>query len=49
MYPWEKDIFDLYDEAMERAYELAWSDEESDEEGDDEQPSSKLQKERNKK
>lgn len=32
MYPWEKDIFDLYDEAMERAYELAWADEESEEE-----------------
>lgn len=36
MYPWEKDIFDLYDEAMERAYELAWADDESDEEDDEE-------------
>jgi hypothetical protein len=32
MYKWEKDIFDLYDEAMEQAWELAWVDEESTEE-----------------
>lgn len=41
MYPWEKDVFDLYDEAMERACKLAWSDDESDEEDEDEQSSSK--------
>lgn len=44
MYPWEKDVFDLFDEAMEYACESGVWVEDTDPEEEDEQSSSKKNK-----